>query len=68
MGAAILNNYENTWLNLHPNEIITDRFSKNVFFFRLAWDSNPGPSDYEATWLTTRPARDVMQEIEFNPT
>ena len=33
MGAAILNNYENTWLNLHPNEIITDRFSKNVIFF-----------------------------------
>ena len=76
MGAAILNNYENTWLNLHTNEIITDRFSKNViyfyfylfFFLRLAWDSNPGPSDYEATWLTTRPARDVMQEIDFNPT
>ena len=35
MGAAILNNYENTWLNLHPNEIITDRFSKNVIFFFL---------------------------------
>ena len=40
MGAAILNNYENTWLNLHTNEMITDRFSKNViylffyFFFR----------------------------------
>ena len=73
MGAAILNNYESTWLNLHPNEIITDRFSKNVsfyfyFFKRLACDLNPGPSDYEATWLTTRPARDVMQEIDFNPT
>ena len=32
MGAAILNNYENTWLNLHTNEIITDRFSKNVIY------------------------------------
>ena len=46
MGAAILNNYENTWLNLHTNEIITDRFSKNViylffyfysFFFFRGW-------------------------------
>ena len=34
----------------------------------MAWDSNPGRSDYEATWLTTRPARDVMQEIDFTPT
>ena len=34
----------------------------------MAWDSNPGPSDYEATRLTTRPAGDVIQEIHFNPT
>ena len=25
-GAANLNNYENTWLSLRPNEMITDRF------------------------------------------
>ena len=32
------------------------------FFFvkRMAWDSNPGPSDCEATRLTTRPAMNVI--------
>ena len=38
------------------------------FFLRMAWDSNPGSSDPEATELTTRPGRIVMQEIDFNPT
>ena len=50
MGAAILNNYENTWLNLHTNEIITDRFSKNViylfflffFFLEVGMGLEPG--------------------------
>ena len=28
----------------------------------------PGPSDPEATRLTTRPARNVIQEADFNPT
>ena len=28
----------------------------------------PGPSDREATRLTTRPARIVIQETDFNPT
>ena len=39
-----------------------------LFFFRMAWDSNPGSSDPKATELTTRPGRIVLQEIDFNPT
>ena len=34
----------------------------------MAWDSNLGSTDPEATELTTRPGRNVMQEIDFNPT
>ena len=34
----------------------------------MAWDSNPGSSDPEATELTTRPGRIVIQEIDFNHT
>ena len=28
----------------------------------------PGPSDREATRLTTRPAKNVIHETDFNPT
>ena len=38
------------------------------FFLWMAWDSNLGSPDPEATELTTRPGRNVMQEIDFNPT
>ena len=41
---------------------------KMFFFFWMAWDSNLGSPDPEATELTTRPGRIVMQEIDFNPT
>ena len=34
----------------------------------MAWNSNLGSPDPEATELTTRPERNVMQEIDFNPT
>ena len=33
----------------------------------MAWDSNKESPDPEATELTTRPGRIVMQEIDFNP-
>ena len=31
----------------------------------MAWDSNPGSPDPEATELTTRPGRIVMQELRY---
>ena len=34
----------------------------------MAWDSKSGSPDPEATELTTRLGRIVMQEIDFNPT
>ena len=39
-----------------------------MIFYEAGMGFEPQPSDREATRLTTRPARNVIQENDFNPT
>ena len=56
------------WLPIDFPHCNIKMFFYFYFFFRMALDSNPGSSDPEATELTTRPGRIVIQEIHFNRT